>query len=213
MPRLPRRIQLLHAPAFLYAPLLTLIPALPYALFSLEYWFGGDKAECMTRHWKGLKETDDEIREKFLPTWEALSAESSALAAEWATVRPRSVLALLIVWDQFSRALWRGDPRSFQNDGQSGKLSMATCLAGDHKPTEGLDDYSCHFFTMPLMHSEDVEVQRFNNETFPSKDAKGHMEVCERFGRFPKRNAALGRESTPEEIEYMASEEAQGRPY
>ena len=39
------------------------------------------------------------------------------------------------------------------------------------------------------------------------------MEVCVRFGRFPKRNAALGRESTPEEIEYMASEEAQGRPY
>ena len=53
----------------------------------------------------------------------------------------------------------------------------------------------------------------FNAETFPNESSKGHMEVCVRFGRFPKRNAALGRESTPEEIEYMASEEAQGRPY
>jgi uncharacterized protein (DUF924 family) len=56
----------------------------------------------MTRHWKGLKETDDEIRVRFLPTWEAASAESSALATEWAAGGPRSVLALLIVWDQVS---------------------------------------------------------------------------------------------------------------
>jgi uncharacterized protein (DUF924 family) len=90
---------------------------------------------------------------------------------------------------------------------------MATVQAGDHKAGEDLDDYKRHFFSMPLMHAEDVEVQRFNNDTFPSSDSKGHLAVCERFGRFPKRNAALGRESTPEEIEYMASEEAQGRPY
>ena len=179
----------------------------------LDFWFAGDKSENMVRHWKGLKETDDEIREKFLPTWEALSSKESAIAAEWSAGGPRSVLALLIVWDQFSRALWRGDPRSFHNDSKSGKLSMATVQSGVHKSDESLDEYQQHFFTMPLMHSEDLAVQQFNNDTFPSDDSKGHFAVCERFGRFPKRNKALGRESTPEEIEYMASAEAQGRPY
>ena len=96
-------------------------------------------------------ETDDEIREKLLSTWEALSAELSALADEWAAGGPRSVLARLIVWDQCSRALRRGDPRSFQNDGQSGKLSMAT-VQGNHK-ADGMDEYWCHVLTMPLMHS------------------------------------------------------------
>ena len=179
----------------------------------LDFWFAGDKSENMVRHWKGLKETDDEIREKFLPTWEALSSKESAMATEWSAGSPRSVLALLIVWDQFSRALWRGDPRSFQNDSKAGKLSMATIQSGVHKSDDSLDDYQCHFFTMPLMHSEDLAVQHFNNNTFPSDDSKGHLTVCERFGRFPKRNKVLGRESTPEEIEYMASAEAQGRPY
>ena len=179
----------------------------------LEFWFAGDKSENMVRHWKGLKETDDEIREKFLPTWEALSSEESAIAAEWSAGGPRSVLALLIVWDQFSRALWRGDPRSFQNDSKAGKLSMATIQSGVHKSDDSLDQYQQHFFTMPLMHAEDLAVQQFNNDTYPSDDSKGHLAVCERFGRFPKRNKVLGRESTPEEIEYMASAEAQGRPY
>ena len=179
----------------------------------LDFWFTGDKSENMVRHWKGLKETDDEIREKFLPTWEALSSKKSAIAAEWSAGGPRSVLALLIVWDQFSRALWRGDPRSFANDSKAGKLSMATIQSGVHKSDDSLDEYQQHFFTMPLMHSEDLAVQQFNNDTFPSDDSKGHFAVCERFGRFPKRNKVLGRESTPEEIEYMASAEAQGRPY
>ena len=179
----------------------------------LDFWFAGDKSENMVRHWKGLKETDDEIREKFLPTWEALSSKESAMATEWSAGSPRSVLALLIVWDQFSRALWRGDPRSFANDSKAGKLSMATIQSGVHKSDDSLDEYQQHFFTMPLMHSEDLAVQQFNNDTFPSDDSKGHFAVCERFGRFPKRNKVLGRESTPEEIEYMASAEAQGRPY
>ena len=179
----------------------------------LDFWFAGDKSENMVRHWKGLKETDDEIREKFLPTWEALSSKESAMATEWSAGSPRSVLALLVVWDQFSRALWRGDPRSFANDSKAGKLSMATIQSGVHKSDDSLDEYQQHFFTMPLMHSEDLAVQQFNNDTFPSDDSKGHFAVCERFGRFPKRNKVLGRESTPEEIEYMASAEAQGRPY
>ena len=151
----------------------------------LDFWFAGDKSENMVRHWKGLKETDDEIREKFLPTWEALSSKESAMATEWSAGSPRSVLALLIVWDQFSRALWRGDPRSFQNDSKAGKLSMATIQSGVHKSDDSLDDYQCHFFTMPLMHSEDLAVQHFNSNTFPSDDSKGHLTFAKDLDDFP----------------------------
>ena len=180
----------------------------------LAYWFGGTADEKKTRHWKGLKETDDEIREKFLTTWEALSdPNDTALADQWSRDGIRSILALIIVWDQFSRALWRGDGRSFCNDGRAGKLSMETVKSGADKDlTEGQ-----YFLKMPLLHSEDLEVHRWNAaQADPMKNdahIQGHLKVIERFGRFPKRNAAMGRESTAEELEYMSSDEAQGRPY
>ena len=90
----------------------------------LEYWFSGTPEDQRTRHWKGLKETDDEIRAQFLPTWVALSDKSNTeLADKWAAAGIRSVLALIIVWDQFSRSLWRGDGKSFANDDRAGKLA------------------------------------------------------------------------------------------
>ena len=180
----------------------------------LNYWFSGTAEDRKTRHWKGLKETDDEIRAKFLPTWEALSnTNDTAMADQWASGGIRSILALVIVWDQFSRSLWRGDGRSFRNDGRAGKLSMETLKSGaDAELTEGQ-----FFLKMPLLHSEDLEVHKWNAGT-SDPDAtdthiQGHLKVIERFGRFPKRNAAMGRESTPEELEYLSSDEAQGRPY
>ena len=87
---------------------------------------------------------------------------------------------------------------------------------------------------MPLLHTEKLEIQRWNaaqpvlacvelkgsrslqlasHAQGANEHVQGHLKVLERFGRFPKRNAALGRESTPEELAYMASDEAQGRPY
>ena len=72
-------------------------PAVCDAEAILTYWFSGTEDEQKTRHWKGLKETDDEIRAKFLPTWEALSDKDTTLADQWAAAGPRSVLALIIV--------------------------------------------------------------------------------------------------------------------
>ena len=69
---------------------------------------------------------------------------------------------------------------------------------------------------MPLLHSEDLEVHEWNakqGDNAKSIHVQGHLNVIRRFGRFPKRNEALGRESTKEEIAYMASDAAQGRPY
>ena len=180
----------------------------------VTYWYSGTKEEQTIRHWKGLKETDDEIREKFADTWAALSdLDNTALADEWAAGGPRSVLALIIVWDQFSRVLWRGDGRSFSNDNRAGDLSMLTVQSG---AADELTNGEKTFLKMPLLHTEKLQVQKWNAaQPGAAKDShiQGHLEVIERFGRFPKRNAALGRENTPEEIEYVASPEAQGRPY
>ncbi len=97
----------------------------------MTYWFGGTEEEQKIRHWKGLKETDDEIRAKFAHTWEALSnKDDHALANSWAAGGIRSVLALLIVWDQFSRVLCRGDGRAFTNDDRAGQLAMDTIKSG-----------------------------------------------------------------------------------
>lgn len=182
----------------------------------LDYWFGGTVEAQKTRHWKGLKSTDDEIRLKFLATWEALSdIMNIKLAERWAAGGIRSVLALIIVWDQFSRSLWRGDAKAFSNDNRAGKLAMETLKSG---AAAGLSSAEMQFLQMPLLHAESLEVHEWNASQ-PRTDKKmvehiqGHLEVIKKYGRFPKRNAALGRKSTVEELEYMASDEAQGRPY
>jgi uncharacterized protein (DUF924 family) len=182
----------------------------------LSYWFSGTEEERKIRHWYGRKETDDEIRNKFEPTWTALSPPSNdTLAKEWQAGGIRSILALLIVWDQFSRVLWRGDGRAFINDDRAGELAMKTILSGMANNITDLDTQELTFLKMPLLHSESIDIQEWNSKQ-PGGDSdhiQGHLGVIQKFGRFPKRNEALGRISTPEEIEYMASPEAQGRPY
>ena len=122
------------------------------------------------------------------------------------------MLALIIVWDQFSRTLCRGGGRAFANDDRAGRLAMETINSG---ASAELSESEIVFLQMPLLHSESLEVHEWNamQPGGDSEHVQGHLKVIRRFGRFPKRNAALGRESNPEEIEYMASPEAQGRPY
>merc|ERR1712086_254032 len=128
----------------------------------ITYWYSGTKEEQTIRHWKGLKETDDEIRAKFADTWAALSdLDNTALADEWAAGGPRSVLALIIVWDQFSRVLWRGDGRSFSNDNRAGQLAMKTVKSG---AAEEMSKEELIFVKMPLLHSEDLEVHEWNSQ-------------------------------------------------
>ena len=178
----------------------------------LDYWFSGTVTDQKIRHWKGLKSTDDEIRFKFLATWEALSDKSNTdLAERWAAGGIRSVMALIIVWDQFSRSLWRGDGKAFTNDNRAGELAMETIKSG---AADILSEEEMIFLKMPLMHSETLAVHEWKaTQPGQTEHDRGHYEVIKRFGRFPKRNKALGRESTAEELEYMASDEAQGRPY
>ncbi|HEY7804934.1 MAG TPA: DUF924 family protein, partial [Orrella sp.] len=115
---------------------------------------------------------------------------------------------LIMVFDQFTRHIYRDSPRAFVGDDHALRLSeqavhagwVANCALVSHR----------QFFLMPMMHSEDVEVQRASLplfETYTDSDtlwfAKRHCEIIERFGRFPHRNTVLGRVSTANEIEFL----------
>ena len=114
----------------------------------VSYWFSGTEEERTKRYWYGLEETDNEIRAKFAPTWMALSDPADdTLAKAWAAGGARSVLALIIVWDQFSRVLWRGDGRAFANDNRAGDLAMKTIQSG--LAVAELSEQELKFLKMP----------------------------------------------------------------
>jgi uncharacterized protein (DUF924 family) len=123
-------------------------------------------------------------------------------------------LAEIIVLDQFSRQLHRGSPLAFAND------AMALALAQE-AVSQGFDQKlplaKRMFLYMPYMHAESIIIQNEGVKLFAQfgpeqlKFMNEHAETIARFGRFPMRNAALGRENTPEELAYIA--ERQGKMY
>jgi uncharacterized protein (DUF924 family) len=131
-----------------------------------------------------------------------------AVPPDW-TATPRSLLAAVIVLDQFSRNLFREDPRAFAQD------PAALALTEDAISRErdiSLSAREKQFLYMPLMHSEvlaDVErcvLLMHSAGHAPGEDfARRHVAVIARFGRYPARNAALGRETTPEEEEFLGA--------
>ena len=125
---------------------------------------------------------------------------------------PRGRLAEIIVLDQFSRNMFRGSPLSFAHDALA--LALAQ-VAVANKADEALSPVQRSFLYMPYMHSEDLADQDRAMALFEQAGltdnlhwAKHHREIVSRFGRFPHRNAILGRQSTPEELAYLASDEA-----
>lgn len=124
----------------------------------------------------------------------------------WNTTRAR--LATIIVLDQFSRNLFRDDPRAFAQDAAARLMMRMAIAAGDEA---ALDADQRQFLYMPMMHSEDLAdqhacVARFAalGQPEPLAFAEAHRAEVARFGRFPGRNAALGRASTPAEISFLA---------
>ena len=117
-------------------------------------------------------------------------------------------LAEIIVLDQFSRQLYRGSPKAFAQDAMALVLSQEAVGGGFDQQ---LDGDRRMFLYMPYMHSESVLVHEaavplwaaIGGEDF-QKSGDQHLAVLRRFGRFPKRNAALGRVCTPEELAYIA---------
>jgi uncharacterized protein (DUF924 family) len=158
------------------------------------------------------------IRERF--------AEQVALAAtgkltDW-PVTPAGWLALLIVLDQFSRNLYRNDPRAWAQDLRAQQLALSGIKEGFDRQLPALQRV---FAYMPLEHAEDIGLQQRSVRVFEAlcneaplnerdryRDfldyARRHEAVIARFGRFPHRNAVLGRISTPEERAYLAGPRA-----
>jgi uncharacterized protein (DUF924 family) len=126
----------------------------------------------------------------------------------WADT-PRGRLSLILLLDQFTRNIHRGTAKAFAGDGKAQALVLQGLAAGMDKP---LNLSERQFFYMPLVHAEDPALQALSLEKFAEflREAqaiasyqKQHTEVIERFGRFPTRNAALGRRSTPEEEAFL----------
>ena len=147
---------------------------------------------------------DAEIREKFLPNYEA--AATGRLDHCQAT--PDGTLALLVLLDQFPRNLFRGDARAFATDAKARSIAEQAIGRGIDRL---FDVPERRFFYLPLMHSENLADQercialcRAAGDAEGEKYAEIHADVIRRFGRFPHRNRALGRADTDEERAFLA---------
>ena len=171
----------------------------------LSFWF----SERVKPLWfNSTPEFDNELRENYLDTYQAaLNGELSG----WEET-PQGALALVICLDQFPLNIFRNKAESFAGEEPSRQVaSRAIERAFD----QNLDGAQKAFLYMPYMHSEELADQDRVLELFSRaglednlKWAKHHRDLVDRFGRFPHRNAILGRENTPEEMAYLQSEEA-----
>ena len=146
---------------------------------------------------------DRRFRERFLAAYEA--AARGELSAWLRT--PESALALVLLLDQFPRNAFRDTPRMYATDELARSIGdQAIALGYDRLVEEPLQ----FFFYLPFGHSESLADQercvalnaRFSPEQ--QKHALGHRDIVRRFGRFPHRNAVLGRTSTEAEVAYLA---------
>lgn len=169
----------------------------------LEFWLD----EVGPKGWYAVDDAlDAEIRRRFMPVWEA--ARDGGLSL-WLTY-PSGALAYLIVTDQFTRNMFRGEAAAFSLDPIALAVAKrAICKEWDTK----IDGPARQFFYMPLMHSENLCDQdrcvRLMCERMPQEGAsnllhaRAHREVIRLFGRFPYRNDALSRTSTTAEQTYV----------
>ena len=158
-----------------------------------ERWFARDGA------------FDVEFRRRFEPAHFAAARREHEGWMQTA----ESALALLILLDQFPRNCFRGNAHSYATDGLARHYAQRAIDAGHDLQVDGALRL---FFYLPYEHSESLADQDRSMELIAGigdaelmKYAKLHRDLIERFGRFPHRNAALGRESTQEEIDYLAS--------
>ena len=176
----------------------------------LDFWFGV-RATLATgrRDSSGSAKsdaTDELVRDRFGGTVEAaLNGEID----DWA-LTPRGALASIILLDQFTRNIYRDTPRSFDGDGQALRLASNLVDRNDDRLLARVERW---FAYMPFEHSEFLNDQLESVRLFeqlaqdglqePLSWAIKHYDVIKRFGRFPHRNAILGRESTADEIEFL----------
>lgn len=191
----------------------------------IEFWFGPgpytDAAaialERKALWWGKDAAVDAAIKARFEPLLLA-AANSDPAVASW-TESPLGMLALILLFDQFPRNMYRGAAYAFAYD----ELAQQCCSLGLAQGFDAqLTPIQRVFFYMPLEHAEDVEDQQYSvklfralvrqagvqdKETFEgyADFAVKHSAIVERYGRFPHRNAVLGRDSTDEETVFLRS--------
>ncbi|MGH8221408.1 MAG: DUF924 family protein [Woeseiaceae bacterium] len=170
----------------------------------MDVWFGEDAV------------FDHEIEKDF---GQDMQAAAEGKLEHWAK-EPQGRLALILLLDQFRRNVHRSTPEAFSHD----KAALKLCVEGAmEKKDRGLTPIERVFFYMPLQHAESRKVQQkscdiYNKlaaavsptyrETFETvaQFAELHRDIIERFGRFPHRNALLGRRNTPDEDEFLSGD-------
>jgi uncharacterized protein (DUF924 family) len=166
----------------------------------VEFWF----SDAVRPLWfNSTVEFDKALRQRYEPTW---ASARDGVYDHWAE-EARSALALVIVLDQFPLNMFRQDALQYSTEAHARDIARQAIDAGLDRQ---LDNGQKAFLYLPFMHSEVLEDQDRSVELFTAaglednlKYANHHREVIERFGRFPHRNEALGRETTPEEREYL----------
>jgi uncharacterized protein (DUF924 family) len=190
----------------------------------LEYWFGDmdDNADIAMKSAKGRRwfatdrRVDDEIRRLFMEQYKT----ALAVPPDGRELAPRDCLAFIILFDQFSRNMYRDQSAMYKSDA----LALELCLGAlDRSIDRQLSLIERLFLYMPLMHAEDLARQEQMLGLFRAllelargrspcnvgffekalSRAESHYAVIERFGRFPHRNAILGRASTADEIAFL----------
>jgi uncharacterized protein (DUF924 family) len=179
----------------------------------LEFWFGAPASPELgrdRRQWFEKSDAFDElIRERFLATHEAAAA---GRLDGWAE-RPLAALALVVTLDQFPRNMFRGTPRAFATDASALAVARGIVARGFDAAYVPIQRW---FAYLPFEHAEDRAAQAEALALFDRlRDDPAsvgtlayvmrHYAVIERFGRFPHRNAILGRASTPEELAFLAT--------
>lgn len=166
----------------------------------LDFWF----KETAHKQWfEKNHQFDETIRSRFGNTIEdALNGKLQ----HWSN-SDEGTLALILLLDQFTRNIFRDSPRAFAGDPIAIKSTLCAIKDGYLERNEINHRY---FLLMPMMHSEDIEIQNASLPLFKKyappnayEYAVKHRDIVEKFGRFPHRNAVLQRKSTPEEITFL----------
>ncbi len=175
----------------------------------LDFWFGtnGERGQSRKQWFQKVLAFDAEIRARFLVLYEQAAAGH---LDDWKN-HPHHCLALIVLLDQFPRNMFRNSARAFSTD----QLALE---AANHALARGYDPIlrpvERMFVYLPLEHSESLEDQERclslmkALSIFPETQdlhiwSEKHRAIIKRFGRFPHRNEVLGRESTPEETEFL----------
>eukprot|EP00112_Aurelia_sp_Birch-Aquarium-sp1_P020512 Seg530.1 transcript_id=Seg530.1/GoldUCD/mRNA.D3Y31 product="hypothetical protein" protein_id=Seg530.1/GoldUCD/D3Y31 len=181
----------------------------------LDFWFApGKSTKEQQKIWFAGKSVDEEIRSKFGDL--IIKARNGELKA-WED-NEKSSLAHILLIDQFCRSVYRGTADAFSHDPVALRIARKVIDSGKHKNLNAMERF---FLYLTHQHAENIDIQNKSLLLYEElasdcqgtefedmaksgvSYAKQHREVVEKYGRFPKRNQAIGRENTPEEEELL----------